>query len=169
MRSLGMLAALLALGGCLIDQPIEEDTGGSEQRNHAPVIVLRSPSTSVLYLQRACRPRFTLPQIEDPDLDDDIEIKWFVNYEDGNFAPIDHWVLRAEDAEGPVRFVSNREVGVDLDFYDAYSTIVVEAVVSDGFADPSEPPRNRAIARGKGEAVASWTIVISEGSWCNLP
>lgn len=166
MRRLAL--SLLVLAGCLVEQPIVEDTDDQPNRNHSPVIVLRSPSASVLYLQRACKPRFTLPQLEDRDLRDDLEIKWFVNYEDGNFAPIDHWVLDAADADGPVRFISNREVVVDLERYDAYDTVVVEAVVSDGFADPGEPPRNRAIARGKGEAVASWTIVISEGSWCNL-
>lgn len=171
MRSLRWLALpLLALCGCLVEQPIEEELDGMQNRNHPPAILLRSPANSVLYLQRSCTPRFTLPQIEDRDLGDDLEIKWFVNYDDGYVTPVDHWFLDAADAEGPVRFVSNRELVLNLDgpAYDGYSTVVVEAVVSDGFADPGMSPLHRAIERGKGVATTSWTIVISEGTWCNL-
>lgn len=161
------LALLLLLGGCLIDQPIEEDLDEGPKRNHPPTIVLRSPSASVLHLQRSCTPSFSLPQIEDFDLGDDLEVRWFVNYDDGNVEIEDTWYLDASQADGPVRFTGNRQFKVILSKY-SHPTIVVEAVVSDGFADRGEHPINRAIARGKGQAVASWTIVISEGSWCNL-
>ncbi len=163
-----IVVALAALCGCLLEQPIEEDTDELGGRNHPPAILSRSPSASVLHLQRACKPKFTLSQVEDRDLGDDIEVKWFVNYDDGNVNPVDRWFVPASEADGPVRFLDG-EYMVDLELYDANSVVVVEAVVSDGFADPNQPPRNRAIAKGRGVAVATWTIVISEGSWCNRP
>lgn len=160
--------ALLFLGACLIEQPLEEEGDEDLGRNHAPSIVLRSPSASVLHLQRDCELSFSLPQIEDLDRDDDLEVRWFVNYDDGNVGDLDTWHLDASEAEGTLRFTGNRSLRVDLEDYPDASTLVVEAVVSDGFADPGEPPLNRAVMRGRGQAVASWTIVISEGSWCNL-
>lgn len=160
--------ALLLLPACLVDQPIEEETDTPSRRNHPPVIVHRSPSTTTLYLQRDCDVRFALPRIDDEDLHDDLVIKWFVNYEDDD-QPFDTWIVRATEADGPTRLLPNRFLVLPLSGYEDRSTIVVEAVVSDGFADPMEPPRNRAIAEGKGVAVATWTIVFSEGSWCNIP
>lgn len=169
MRRLGIpLLTSLFFWGCLIEQPIEEDSDEGPSRNHPPSIVLRSPNASVLYLQRSCEPIFSLHQIEDFDLHDDLEVRWFVNYEDGDDpTPLDRWFIPASRAEGPLRFTGDRGLKVNLEDY-PHSTVVVEAVVSDGFADPAEPPRHRAVARGRGQDVATWTIVISEGSWCNL-
>jgi hypothetical protein len=160
--------ALLFSTACLVEQPIEEETDTGSRRNHPPVIVQKSPNTSVLYLQRDCDLNFSLPRIDDEDLEDDLVIKWFVNYEDDD-QPRDTWVVLPSEADGPARLLAQRYHHVDLKHYPDRSTVVVEAVVSDGFADPMEPPRNRAIAEGRGVAVATWTIVISEGSWCNIP
>lgn len=169
MRCLLLLPLLLATSSCLIDQPIEPSEEWEPQRNHHPVILRKVPDASTLYLQRACTPRFTLPLLEDRDLGDDLEIRWFINYDEGNTDPIDRWWVDATEATGELRFITDREFKVDLRPYEGVEVLVVEAVVSDGFADSNTPPIHRAAAAGRGIALASWTLVISEASWCNLP
>lgn len=166
-RTTGLLALWLATG-CLVDQPIVEDTGQPSRRNHPPVIVMREPSNTTLYLQRSCeKVYFSLPRIDDLDERDELVVKWFVNYEDDP-EPVDVWPPIPPSEDGPTRLVTYK-FRVSLEDYPDRSTIVVEAVVSDGFADPTVHPPNRAILPGKGSDVAVWTIVISEGSWCNRP
>lgn len=167
MRLLPLLPLLLL--GCLVDQPIEPSDDPLPRRNHPPIILRKVPNANTLHLQRACTPRFTLPLLEDGDLDDDLEVKWFVNYDEGNVLPIDRWWIDAAEARDELRFVTNREFVVDLEHHPGSSVLVVEAVVSDGFDDPAAPPVHRAPAEGRDVAVATWTVVISEESWCNLP
>lgn len=170
MRALLLLLPLLLWGtSCLVDQPIEPSDDPTPWRNHHPRIVRKVPEASTLHLQRACRPRFTLPLIEDGNAGDDLEIRWFVNYDQDDSHPLDRWWIDATEATGELRFITNREFVVDLEHWDGVDVLVVEAVVSDGFADPATPPTYRAAAEGKGIALATWTLVVSEASWCNLP
>lgn len=166
MRSLILLPVAALLASCLIDQPIEPEQQGEEVGNHAPLILGRAPSATLLHIQRPCSPRFTFSRLEDADLDDLLEVRWFVNYDEGNTAIEDEWVIPPDGTA--VRQVEDRAFVLSLDRLSS-STVVVEAVASDGFGDTAEPPFNRAVARGRGVAVATWTIIVTEASWCNFP
>jgi len=162
------LAVLVLATGCLVEQPIIEETDQPSRRNHPPTIAIRTPSATTLYLQRGCEVYLSVPRIDDLDENDPIVIKWFVNYED-NPEPEDTWYIDASEADGPARLLADRRFRVVLDHYPDRSVIVVEAVVSDGFADSNAFPPHRAIAPGHGSDTAVWTIIVSEGSWCNTP
>jgi len=165
-RALSILvAAGLLLPACLVPQPLVpggEDSGLDDP----PRILGRSPEASVVHTQRGCgRQRFELLAIEDMDEEDSIEVRWFVNYQQGNVEPVRVARITTGFQDG-IR--SPPGDGLDV-FFSQYEdqVLVVEAVVSDGFdSDPGRSPVNRVPLAGKAVTHTGWTVFVESVQEC---
>lgn len=166
--SLLLLPALWILSACLVPQPIEEAPAKDPFANQPPRIVQRTPAGSVQRTQRGCeRIALSLDAIEDLDPEDDLEVRWFVNYQLGRWDPVRVNLIRAEArSQDGIPFPARDSFTLSFDqFRD--ETLVVEAVVSDGFDDdPDREPAHRAVQRGKTFAEVGWTILVESVQEC---
>jgi len=171
MRSLAALTLVLCasfLCGCLVPQPLEEEPPVDPFANAAPRIVQRSPAGSVIRTQRGCeRVVLSLDAIEDLDPEDDLEVRWFINYEQGRWDPVRVNSIRAENRfQDGILFPSRDSLHVSFDQY-RDPTLVVEAVVSDGFDDdPDKEPIQRAVRQRRAYAEVAWTILVEGTQEC---
>lgn len=161
-----LLFAAFSLQACLAPQPLVPEDEDSEL-NDPPRILGRSPDPGVLRTQRGCgKQRLELLAVEDMDELDALEIRWFVNYQQGNTEPVRTSRREAAGYRDGIRTPS----GDALDLYFSQfedQVLVVEAVVSDGF-DPTvdAEPSNRAPTRGKAIAQTSWTVFVESVQEC---
>lgn len=162
MDRIAAAALALLLGGCLAPQDIEEEVPSDEQVNHAPRIVpdqatVEGMVATRLTVQTSCdRIRFRVAAIEDQDLADDLWLRFFVDYDRGcescRHLQDEVW-LRASDATRALRtteFEYELQLPLDAGIH------VVEAVVSDGFADDT----GRTVAEGRGFDAVAWVIDV---------
>lgn len=167
-RSALLLLLHCVLGGCLVPQPLDEATPEDPTANQAPRIVQRSPESSVIRTQRGCeRVVLSLDAIEDLDPEDDLEVRWFVNYDQGRWDPVRVNQIRAESRfQDGIHFASRDSLTVSFDqFRD--TALVIEAVVSDGFDDdPDKEPIQRAIRARRAFVEASWTLFVEGVQEC---
>jgi len=162
-----LIAAGLVLPACLVPQPLVPEEEGSGL-DDPPRILGRAPDASVIRTQRGCgKQKLEVLSVEDMDEEDPIEIRWFVNYQQGNTAP----VRRKEIPSGfgfqeGIRTPPGDAFEVFFNQYED-QVLVVEAVVSDGFdADAAREPANRAPAKGKAVTQSSWTIFVESAQEC---
>lgn len=162
------LLLLLAIGGsaCLVDQNVGLEPDPVEPGNRAPRILGRDPELGTIHTQRACRRTFQLLGVEDSDGDDDLELRWFVNYEPD--APQILLAGTISGGQGAMRTVPG-DLRLSLAFDEfREEVLVVEAVVSDGFdPDPAQLPANRAVLPGHAAATTSWTVIVADEDWCD--
>lgn len=161
-----LACSLLALGaGCIVPQNIEE-MDPPREGNDAPRIVHRLPEETTLVTQRAPGCSLTLEVVvQDYDREDELEIRWFVDYGPANTAPVTSTVLPAapemrdgmrNPSSATFEFVPRRYVVGDAGY------VVVEAVVSDGFdPTPGAWPENRAVLQHKDADLTSWKIAVT--------
>ncbi|AKU90400.1 hypothetical protein [Vulgatibacter incomptus] len=169
MRLIPAALALALFSGCLVAQPYEEERPEDPFANDPPRILSRRPSTSVIRTQGGCQPlRLEIPTIRDLDPDDQLEVRWFINYEEpGNQKPDRTKIIPAgfRLQEG-IRSPAGDEYALKLNLYRG-KVVVVEAVVSDGFdPDTEEAPAWRAVRKGKDFDQASWTIYVEDVAEC---
>ena len=169
-----LAAATLALlaGGCLAPQDIAEAESDEAPKNHAPRIVVdqalvEGMPTFWLHVQSSCESlRFKVGAIEDLDVGDGLELRFFVDYDRGCDGCTDfegHELKAAEDTR-PIR---TTDFEFELRSLDV-GTHFVEAWVSDGFSeDATATPVNRAVREGRGVDAVGWVIEVHEAE--NLP
>lgn len=164
--SLRRFAVLALLASCAVPQDIEEPEPGGPQGNQAPRIVSRSPIEDVLDRSVSCPDLILeLQVIEDFDPEDDLEVRWFVDYDDGNVEPFDSSVIPGgDDVINGVRTPPGDTF--ELDLRDLRGrTVVVSAVVSDGFDDPEKEPRWQAVLPGRDSDRTNWTVHVPSTTW----
>ncbi len=169
MRPLVASLLLLAggLGACLVPQPYEE-AGDDGPTNDPPHILGREPQGSVVRTQRGCREvKLELLAIEDLDVDDALEVRWFVNYEQGRQEPVARRTIPAGFGfQYGIRTPAGDSLQLSFDRH-RDPVLVVEAVVSDGFdPDPERQPMRRAILPGKAVAETSWAVFVEDVQEC---
>lgn len=158
MRRFCTIALLLPIGAsCLVPQEIEE-AEPQREGNRPPRIADRAPGHSNVFTQVGCQEEFSVT-LEELDWNDVLQVRWFVNYGPGNTAPVHETrhaaPLNVGDGSQSVWTLQPQRYGP--------GTVVVEAVVSDGFDDCTAEPRERAVVPGKGWDETSWRVTIGEG------
>jgi hypothetical protein len=166
----GSLVATLA--GCPLPQPVPEIEGNISIT--PPRILTDSvrPTDSVVLVGTSCAPEAFVPfggTIDDPDLDEAVEARWFVDY--------------AADAPGvhqndfpiaPPDGTDTRRALSDFRFFPArFAPVphVIELVVSNGFfpigLDPAGSPQpNRTPQTGFETQVFRWLVFYEAGGRC---
>lgn len=160
----------LALAGCLLPQSVEEAPPTPEVQNHPPRVL---PDTALaegsarrhLVVQKGCREvRFELGVVQDLDASDDVEVRWFVGYDDGDVLARRVTVLRGgPDVQDGVRSPAGDEFQLELDRLATGRPVVVEAWVSDGFDDPTLEPAWRRVRAGRDADEVTWVVELQEG------
>lgn len=166
--------ALLLLAGCLAPQDIYEAAPDDGEVNHAPRIVVdqalvEGMAVSRLHVQTSCdRIRFRVGEVEELDLDDTVELRFFLDYDRGcpGCTEIqERLVLPPSSAE--IR-TTGYEYTLRLPLDEG--THLVEAWVSDGFSsDRTLEPVNRAVVEGKGVDKVVWVIEVEAAEGECLP
>ncbi len=164
MRRALLLLPLLG-AGCLVPQEIEE-MDPPRVGNDAPRIVVRTPSATEIRTQQRCAAlSFSVEQLEDFDTGDDLEVRWFVNYGEGNPVP-----ERVSVSPGSPDLVDGLRSGSEFTFDPkdfGSGTFLVEVVVSDGFdPNPDAEPLNRAVLPGKDVDETSWHVLVLSAPEC---
>lgn len=172
MRTLALPVALLCataagLSGCLAPQEIEQ-VDPQDPGNAEPSILSRSPASGTIVRQAACDRdlSFQLLGVRDRDLDDFLEVRWFVNY-----GPLNTDARQKDEIPPPPDGAGDIRIPPEFSLKDtrllAGQQIIVEAVVSDGFdPDPAAEPRGRAVRPGKGLDEELWIVRITDGTEC---
>lgn len=160
--------ALLLGTGCLAPQDIDEVEPAGEEQNHAPRIVVdqalvEGMAVPRIHVQTSCDSvRFRVGAVEDLDLDDTLTVRFFVDYDQGceRCRQVQHeLVLPATDE---TRALRTTEFAYELRLPLDEGTHLVEAWVSDGFADEADPPLNRAVLEGRGVDSVTWVLEVVE-------
>ena len=169
MKRLGAGLSLLLLCGCLVPQEIEE-MEPPRVGNDAPRIVLRAPDTQRVVTQWLCDApvTFQLIGVEDFDRGDALEVRWFVDYGPDDATPEASMEIPASpDLVNGVRPNSTVTFQIDPRDIGPGRTVVVEAVVSDGFDPaPAAEPLNRAVLPEKDADSTSWLLTVTAEPAC---
>ncbi len=160
------LAALLVAGaGCPLPQPLTDIAGqGKTTLTTPPLIVTSSvtPADSVILVATGCTaPHFALDlQVEDLDVTEQVEARWFVDYA----PPYDVGIQRTDLIPGPEDPTAVTRTIPTFDYQPdpAASLHVVEVVVSNGFAPSgnSGPLPNRSPADGYQTQIFRWVFQL---------
>lgn len=171
--ALALAALALGLGGCPLPQPLPV-----VQRNGTivtpPRIVVGSavPATAVVAIRADCPSGSVIPfaaNVEDVDLDDTVEARWFIDYSPGasGVAAVE-LVPSAADGVNPLR--SLRAFSFEPAVYGAGgASHVVEVVVSNGFQPQGTPGLalpNRTPLDGFETQIFRWFVVVDPAGRC---
>ena len=161
-----------ALAGCPLPQPVPTVEGDIAVT--PPRILTESvyPSDGVVRVAADCAPDAFVPfggSIDDPDVDDAVEARWFVDYSAG--AP---GVQQNDFPAAPPDGTDSRRMLADFRFFPArYAPLphVVEVVVSNGFYTIGRDPvgtlqPNRTPQSGYETQVFRWLVVYEAGGRC---
>ncbi|HET7753512.1 MAG TPA: hypothetical protein VFK85_06355 [Anaeromyxobacteraceae bacterium] len=166
----GSLAA--ALAGCPLPQPVptvEGDVSVTPPRILTETVV---PADGVVRVAPDCAPEAFVPfsgTLDDPDLDDAVEVRWFVDYSPG-MPGVQQNDFPAASPDG----TDTRRALPDFRFFPARyapGPHVVEVVVSNGFYSLGRDPPgslqpNRTPQPGYETQVFRWLIVYEAGGRC---
>lgn len=167
-----LLAALaLALAACPLPQPLPA-VGRNDGATVAPPIVVvdsAQPASGVVVTRADCPPISFSAVIEDADLEDPVEARWFVDYAPSNpeFALLEV-PPAAENGIDPLRPLSPFHFE-PASYAGGGSRHVVELVVSNGFQAPATPglaQPNRTPRPGYQTQVFRWFVVIDPAAPC---
>ena len=165
-----VLLVPLWAAACVVPQDVAEAPDLPEVTNHAPRIVSDTARVEGLpqrrlVVQKNCRSvQFELGVIEDLDASDDLEVRWFVNYDEGETFARQITVIRGgPDVRDGVRSPAGDSFRLVLDRLEVGRSVVVEAWVSDGFDDPAEEPPFRRVLEGRDFDEVAWVIEVQEG------
>lgn len=137
MRPLPIVVVMLALAGCPLPQPLPEvQRTGSTVTPPRILVDTALPADAVVRVRPDCVRGQVIPfsaTLEDLDLDDTVEVRWFVDWSLQRHAPsqID-FPPASTDATNPLRAVRPLSFEPALDAADG-APHVVEMVVSNGF------------------------------------
>ena len=166
--------ALLLLAGCLAPQDIQEAEPDGAEVNYAPRIVVdqalvEGMAVARIHVQTSCdRLRFKGGEVEELDLDDTLEVRFFLDYDRGcpGCTEVQERVVLPPSAAEVRTTGFEYTLRLPLD----EGTHLVEAWVSDGFSpDRSAEPVNRAVAEGKGVDKVVWVIEVESAEGECLP
>ncbi len=175
---LHVLAALaLAAAGCPLPQPLTDVPSTAGRAATTPLIVTDTvrPAQTVVQVGRSCAdPRFALDlQVEDVDTTEQIEVRWFVDYD----PPLHVAMERPPDVIPGPEDPSQVTRAVPTFVYQpdpAQPVHVVEVVVSNGFAPNTTdavPLPNRMPADGYQTQLFRWVfeLVDDPAAPCSYP
>jgi hypothetical protein len=169
-------AALLALAACPIPQPLPvvQRVDGATVTPPRILAETATPTSGMVIVGNTCPPesavRFDV-DIEDPDLDDTVEARWFVDYaptaEGSEF--LSEFPIADPNGEDPRRELSGFTFPLAAGPSGRHH--LVELVVSNGFYPVfSEPPAlpmpHRTPQPGFETQVFRWTIVYDAAAAC---
>ncbi len=172
-RAAALAVAALALGGCPLPQPLPVvQRSGATVTPPRIVVGTAQPATATVAIRPDCPSGSVIPfgaQVEDLDLDDTVEARWFVDYtaESSGVAAFET-VAAAVDGASPLRPL--RTFSFEPAVYGPSGTPhVVEVVVSNGFhpqgtAGLSLP--NRTAVDGYETQIFRWFVVVDPAGRC---
>lgn len=170
-----LAAALLFLsGGCPLPQPLPvvQRTGGQTVTPPRILVDTALPAAAVVAVRPDCPRGATIAfsaTLEDLDLDDTVEARWFVDYSLQTHAPVDtDFPAAATDGTNPLRVVRPFAFEPAVDASGAGSH-VVELVVSNGFSPQGTPglaQPDRSALPGYESQVFRWFVVVDPAGRC---
>jgi hypothetical protein len=171
-----VLAAGLALvcAGCPLPQPVPsvQRTGGQTVTPPRILVDTALPGDAIVVVRPDCPRGATIPfsaTVEDLDLDDTVEVRWFVDYSLQTHAPVaTAFLVAAADGTNPLREVQPLAFEPAVDASRGTSH-VVELVVSNGFypitatglAQPGRSP-----LPGYETQVFRWFVLVDPSGRC---
>jgi hypothetical protein len=175
-RAVAALAAWLALGtslaACPLPQPVPSVEGDITVT--PPRIVTESmlPADATVVVGTGCPAESFIAfggSIDDPDLDDAVEARWFIDYSAGAAG-----VLQNDFPAASTDGTNSRRALADFRFFPSRYPAgphVVEVVVSNGFFPIGQDPPgalqpNRTPQSGYETQVFRWTVVHEPGGRC---
>jgi hypothetical protein len=175
-RALPFVALLAAsLGGCPLPQPLPavQRVDGTTVTPPRVVADSATPQQAVVRVGTTCAAGSVLPfsaVLEDPNLDDPVQARWFVDYDAGSTG-VQRFedVLRSPDDADPLRTLAAPFM-YRVDDHGQTLPHVVELVVSNGFyeigGDPPGARVNRSPRPGFETQVFRWVVVHDAGAPC---
>jgi hypothetical protein len=167
-----ILATLaLALTACPLPQPLPAVGRNDGTTVPPPMVVVDSaePAASLVVTRADCPPVSFSASIEDADLEDPVEARWFVDYAPSNpeYALLDA-PPAAEDGIDPLRPLAPFHFEPSA-YAGSGGRHVVEVVVSNGFHSPATPGLalpNRTPRPGYQTQVFRWFVVLDPAAQC---
>jgi hypothetical protein len=172
-RALGASVALLSavLAGCPLPQPVPAFEGAATVTPPRILTETARPGETVVRVGTDCGESAVIAfgaELDDPDLDDAVEARWFVDYSAGAPAPeTTDFPPAAPDGSTTRRVLA--DFAYEIARRAGSSPRVVEVVVSNGFfptGTPGLPQPNRTPQPGFETQVFRWVVVYEPGGRC---
>ena len=152
--------SLSVLAGCLYAPPLAERV----EEQYAPVVRSTSPDPNIeehVVVAPAEPMEFRIDAVEDPNLDDTLYARWFLDAEPGD-PSIDEHIQRPTG--DPVRSTSWLVSEIPCDHRGPDGTFFVEAIISDRPFDPSIEPKFRGLPDEALSVHLGWRVRIDEAA-----